>query len=133
MRFRSINIFSGEQLDGNRKKTLTERFREDSDYVLNAYLKSFKYYNNDQCISLNISCDEDISEMFIEDFWNGYPVLHIPFDMEYYDKISEGERNKFWLNVICDSIKHVGDMWKWDLEFFDNVYKGCIISLGNEI
>lgn len=101
--------------------------------MVKSYLKSFKYYNNDQCISLNISCDEDISEMFIEDFGNGYPVLHIPFDMEYYDKISGDERNKFWLNVIYDSIKHAGDVWNWDLEFFDNVYKGCIIRLGDEI
>lgn len=44
MRFRSINIYSGEQHDGNRKKQITGLLRNDSDSVVNAYLKSFKYY-----------------------------------------------------------------------------------------
>lgn len=87
MRFRSINIFSGEQHDGNRKKELTGMLRNDSECVVDAYLKSFKYYSNENCISLNISCDEDISELFVEDFVKGYPILHIPFDLESYVKI----------------------------------------------
>lgn len=89
MRFRSINIFSGEQFDGNRKKELTQMLRKDSDCVVDAYLKSFKYYNNENCISLNISCDEDINKTYIEEFSRGYPILHIPFDLEGYVQIQE--------------------------------------------
>lgn len=133
MRFRSINIFSGEQLDGNRKKALTGMFREESDYIVNVYLKSFKYYNNDQCISLNISCDEEIEEMFVEDLWKGYPVLHIPFDLECYRKIAASNKNEFWLKVVHDAVEHVGNEWNWDLMFFEKVYKECIIRLSNDI
>ncbi len=133
MRFCSINIFSGEQFDGNRKKTLTRMFREDSDYVVNAYLKSFKYYNNNQCISLNISCDEDIEEMFVEDLLRGYPVLHIPFDLECYRKIAESNKNEFWLKIVRDAVEHVGNQWNWDWMFFEDVYKKCIIRLDSDI
>ncbi len=132
MRFRSINIFSGEQHDGNRKKELTGMLQNDSERVVDTYLKSFKYYNNENCISLNISCDEDISESFVEDFVKGYPILHIPFDLESYVKIQACDRNKFWIKVVYDSIKYVSNIWNWEQAFFDDVYNKCIIQLDNE-
>ena len=117
MRFRSINIYSGEQHDGNKKKQLTGLLRNDSDSVVNAYLKSFKYYNNEKCISLNISCDEDIIEPFVEDFVKDYPVLHIPFDLESYSKMKICDKHRFWLKVVYDSIKYVSDIWNWEQAF----------------
>ena len=132
MRFCSINIFSGEQFDGNRKKELTQVLRNDSDCVVDAYLKSFKYYDNTNCVSLNISCDEDINKAFIEEFSKGYPILHIPFDLNEYIKVQECNKNKFWLNVIYDSIKYVSNVWDWEQTFFDDVYNKCLIWLENE-
>lgn len=133
MRFRSINIYSDEQHDGNRKKQITGLLRNDSDSVVNAYLKSFKYYNNGNCISLNISCDENILEPFIEDFVKGYPVLHIPFDMTTYSKIPINDKHRFWLKVIYDSIKYVSDIWNWEQAFFYDVYDKCVPEFHKEI
>lgn len=132
MRFRSINIFSGEQFDGNRKKELTHMLRKDSDCVVDAYPMSFSYYNNENCISLNISCDENISEAFIEDFVKGYPILHIPFDLDGYVQIQECDKQKFWLNVVYESIKYVSSIWDWKQSFFDDVYNKCLIRLDRE-
>ena len=133
MRFRSINIFSGEQHNGNRKKEITCMVRNDSDRVVDAYLKSLKYHNNENCISLNISCDEEIKEPFIEEFAKGYPVLHIPFDLESYVRMQACDKNGFWLEVIYDAIKYVGNIWNWEQALFDDVYNKCINQLGNEI
>lgn len=133
MRFRSINIYSDEQHDGNRKKQITGLLRNDSDSVVNAYLKSFKDYNNGNCISLNISCDENILEPFIEDFVKGYPVLHIPFDMTTYSKIPINDKHRFWLKVIYDSIKYVSDIWNWEQAFFYDVYDKCVLEFHKEI
>jgi len=132
MRFCSINIYSGERHDGQRKKQLTKLLRHDSDRVLDAYLQCFKYYNNEKCISLNISCDEDISEWFIEEFAGGYPVLHIPFDLEAYSAIGEGDKSSFWLKTVYDCVRYVSEAWGWDNAFFDDVYERCAERLGSE-
>ena len=107
--------------------------RNDSDRVVDAYLKSLKYHNNENCISLNISCDEEIKEPFIEEFAKGYPVLHIPFDLESYVRMQACDKNGFWLEVIYDAIKYVGNIWNWEQALFDDVYNKCINQLGNEI
>ena len=132
MRFCSINIFSGEQVDGDRKKELTGLFRKDSDSVVDTYLKLLKYYDNANCISLNISCDEDTSEPFIEELAKGYPILHIPFDLDTYVQRLEAEKREFWLNTINDTIKYVCGLWKWEPSFFDALYNKCLIQLGKE-
>lgn len=129
MRFHSINIFSGEQLDGNRKKELTGMLRKDSNYVIDSYLKSFIYYNNENCISLNISCDEGIDNAFIEEFSKGYPILHIPFSLDNYIQIRECDKNKFWIDIVYDSIKYVCSIWNWEQTFFDEVYNKCLIQI----
>lgn len=129
MRFCSINIFSGEQFDGNRKKELTKKLRNESNCVVEAYLKLFKYYNNENCISLNISCDEEIDKVFIEELAKGYPILHIPFDLNDYIKTQEHDKNKFWLGVVHDSIKYVCSIWNWEHSIFDDVYDKCLIQL----
>lgn len=129
MRFCSINIHSGERHDGSRKKKLTGMLRDDSDCVVDAYLKSFKYYNNGHCISLNIACDEEIDKPFIEPFCEGYPILHIPFDLESYQKIQADNKNDFWLKVVNDSIRYVSSVWGWDDVFFDDVYNKCVARL----
>ena len=133
MRFCSLNIFSGEELDGDRKKELTKMLRNDSNCVVDAYLNSFKYYNNENCISLNISCDEELDRMFLKPSLDGYPVLHIPFDLDGYFQIKECEKNDFWLCVVRDSIKYVSSIWNWEQAFFDDVYNKCLIRLSNEV
>lgn len=129
MRFRSINIFSGEKHDGNRKKELTKMMRNDSNRIVDAYLQSFKYYDNEKCISLNISCDENINEMYIEEFSKGYPILHISFDLEEYVQMRKCDKDKFWLSVVYDSVKYVSSIWNWEMPFFENVYNKCLIRL----
>ena len=122
MRFCSINIYSGEEKDGDRKRKLTGMLRRDSDHVVDLYLQSFKYYNNDICISLNIECDEKIDTPFVEPkiLQKGYPVLHIPFDLNNYCAISD--KSSHWMKVIRDSIDYVCELWDWDKSFFDDVY-----------
>ena len=126
MRFCSINIYSGEHKDGNRKKELTKLLRNDSDLVVDAYLKSFKYYTNEKCISLNISCDEETEECFLEEIAKGYPLLHIPFDLNSYVKIPESSKDEYWLTIIRNAIEYVCNIWNWDHTFFDNVYLRCL-------
>lgn len=133
MRFCSINIFSGEQVDGNRKKELTKMFRNDSDRVVDAYLKSFKYYNNENCISLNISCDEEIDKVFIEQFLEGYPILHVPFNLNDYIKIKEKDKNAYWLGIVRNSIEYVCGIWSWERSFFEDVYSKCLIQLKDQV
>ena len=128
MRFKSINVFSGEKSDGIRKKRITRMLREDSNKILDAYLMSFKYYNNSNCISLNISFDEDLNQKYIEPF-KGYPVLHIPFDLFAYTEMTESEKIDFWLSTIRDTIDYVVNVWDWDASFFDDVYNKCLIQL----
>ncbi len=131
MRFCSINIYSGESSDGNTKKALTKMLRHDSDPVVNAYLQSFKYYDNKICISLNISCDEAIDSMFIEEFAKGYPILHMPFDLDAYLQIAECERSDFWFDAVCQCIAYVGGVWHWDAAFFEDVRHKCLLRLEN--
>lgn len=126
MRFCSINIYSGEHTDGNRKKELTKLLRNDSNIVVDAYLKSLKYYTNENCISLNISCDEDTEECFLEEIAIGYPVLHIPFDLNSYVRIPESSKGKYWLTVVRNAIEYVCNIWNWERAFFDNVYFRCL-------
>lgn len=131
MRFCSINIYSGETTDGDRKKALTGILRHDSDPVVNAYLQSFRYYDNEICISLNISCDETIDSMFIEDFAKGYPILHIPFNPDAYNQIAEQDKTSFWFNVICRCIAYVSGVWQWNQAFFEDVRQKCLLKLAN--
>ncbi len=132
MRFCSINIYSGEHTDGNIKKELTKLLRNDSNIVVDAYLKSLKYYTNENCISLNISCDEDTEGCFLEEIAKGYPVLHIPFDLDGYVKLPESSKDEYWLTVIRNAIEYVCNIWNCERAFFDNVYLGCLNILDKE-
>ena len=107
--------------------------RNDSDLVVDAYLKSFKYYINENCISLNISCDENTEECFLEEIAKGYPELHIPFDLDHYVQIPECKKSEYWLSVIQDSIKYVSNIWNWDYTFFDGVFTRCRKFLDNKM
>jgi hypothetical protein len=122
MRFCSINIYSGEDKDGDRKRKLTGMLRQDSDHVVDLYLKCFKYYNNDICISLNISCDENTDTPFVEPnmLQKGYPVLHIPIDLEKYFETTD--KSSYWEKTIFDAINYVCDLWNWDKTFFEDAY-----------
>lgn len=122
MRFNSINIYSDEDLDGDRKKEITGMLRRDSDKVVDRYLNLLKYYNNDNCKSLNIACNEIIDEPYIQPFVDGYPILHYPFDISYYKTIDNNDLYIFWLDLINDAVKYVSEKWLWDYEFFEDIY-----------
>lgn len=122
MRFDSINIYSDENQDGSRKKKITGMLRHDSDNVINTYLKLLKYYDNKQCKSLNVACNETIDEIYLQPFAKGYPIVHYPFDLSYYQSLREKEIERYWLDVIQESIRFVADKWDWDFSIFEDVY-----------
>lgn len=126
MRFNNINLYFGEPRVGARKKEITVLIRNESNRVCTGYLNVLNYYNNEQCKSLNISCDENINAIYVEPLWEGYPVLHYPFNFVQYLLLDSNENPLFWFKVIHESINYVGNLWGWDLQFFDKVYhKTC--------
>lgn len=121
MRFKSINIYSDEEKDGIKKKKITGMLRSDSNRIVDKYLVLLKYYDNDKCKSLNIACNEDINKIYLQDFAEGYPVLHYPFNLSEYEQLNF-DKDKFWLDVINNSIKYVSKKWDWDYSVFEKIY-----------
>lgn len=122
MRFNSINIYSDESKNGNRKKEITCRLRHDSNKVVDKYLELLKYYDNKQCKSLNIACNENIDEIYLQSFADGYPIVHYPLDFSYYQTLDEENIAQYWLNVIHTCIRFVADEWEWDFTIFEDIY-----------
>lgn len=122
MRFNSINIYSDENENGELKKEITIRLRLDSDNLVDKYLKLLKYYNNKQCKSLNIACNENINTIYLEQITDGYPIVHYPFDFSYYQTLEEENIAPYWLDVIHESVCFIADKWGWDFSIFENIY-----------
>lgn len=129
MRFNSINIFSDEAQDGQRKKEMTVRLRHDSDEIVDRYLKLLKYYDNEQCKSLNIACNEHIDEIYLEPFAKGYPIVHYPFDFFRYQGFDKEYIAQYWLDVIHDSICFAAGLWHWDFSRFEKIYEEMRLSM----
>ena len=131
MRFNSINIYSDENKDGSRKKAITRMLRHDSDKVIDKYLELLKYYDNKHCKSLNIACNENIDEIYLQPFADGYPVLHYPFDLSYYQTLDAESIDKYWLDIVHESIRFVADKWKWDFSIFEDIYNRVLADVYN--
>ena len=121
MRFNSINIYSDEGKDGIKRKRITCMLRSDSNGIVDKYLALLKYYDNDKCKSLNIACNEDINKIYLQYFAEGYPVLHYPLNLSEYEHL-DSNKDKFWLDVINNSIKYVSRIWDWDYSVFEKIY-----------
>lgn len=121
MRLKSINVFSGFTGDLQDTKNRTGQLRKDSQIYFE-FLKLLKYYNNENCKSLNMCCDENTKDFFVESIGNdGYPIVHIPFDYNEYKTIPEYVKNKYWLKKLDDTIQYLCELWDWDYETFSNV------------
>ncbi len=58
MRFNSINIYSAYRGSEKETKEATCMIRERSEGVCEMYIRLLHYYDNANCKSLNIACDE---------------------------------------------------------------------------
>lgn len=122
MRLNSINVFSDFIGDLQDTKNRTAQLRKDSQIYFE-FLKLLKYYNNGNCKSLNMCCDENTKDFFVESTGNdGYPIIHIPFDYNEYKTIPESVKNKYWLKKLDDTIQYLCKLWDWDYETFLNVF-----------
>lgn len=121
MRFKYINIYSSYAGSSEKTKSLTRMFRNDSAHVSELYERLMKYYDNSCCKQLNIACDINSREYYVEDLSEGFPVVHIPFDLKIYKSLKGIEISRFWLKAISDTINYVGMLWGWNLDFFKSI------------
>lgn len=121
MRFNSINIYSAYRGEESETKCITRLIRDDSAHVCDLYLRLLHYYDNNHCKSLNIACDENSKEIFLEKFYEGFPIVHIPFSLDDYKKLEGISISEYWLSVIIQAIEYVGNLWGWDLDFFESI------------
>ena len=113
MRFNNIDIRSENDSE------LTETIRSESSHIIDMYLRQLKFYDNDNCKKLNISCNEKISHPFIQSCQNGNISLQMPFHSSHFQSLSPKEKSYFYLNLIHQSILFIGKQWGWNLPYFD--------------
>ncbi len=121
MRFNNIDIYSEYNYE------LTETMRKESAHIIDMYLRLLKFYDNDHCKKLNISCNEKANRLYIRSSRNGYISLQIPFSPDKFTPLPPKEKSCFYLSLIHQSILYIGAKWGWNLRYFDFL-QSCIIS-----
>lgn len=121
MWFKFINIYSEYMGTPVETKFLTGLIRKNSAHISEMYERLMKYYDNQQCKQLNLVCDVNIDEFTLELNFDGFPKLHMPFDLNAYKALQGVEISRFWVKAISDSIEYVGTLWGWNLAFFERV------------
>ncbi len=121
MRFNKIDIHS------EYNDELTETMRKESAHIIDMYLRLLKYYDNDHCRKLNISCNEKTSRPYIRSSLNGYISLQAPFFPDQFFLLTPTGKSCFYLSLIHQSVMYIGSRWGWNLPYFTFI-QGCIIS-----
>lgn len=121
MRFNSINIYSAYRGSEKETKDATGMIRESCEGVCEMYIRLLHYYDNANCKSLNIACDESCEAPFLEHLMEGFPVVHVPFNLAEYRNMNPAVKGEFWLEIILKAIDYVGRQWDWDLKLFHEI------------
>lgn len=122
MRFNNIDIYSEYDHE------LTDMIRKESSHIIDMYLRLLKYYDNNHCKKLNISCNEKAMHPYISSLRNGYIRLHMPFCPGCFLSLPSSEKSLFYLNLISSSILYVGAQWDWNLPYFDGIRRHILAS-----
>lgn len=120
MRFNNIDIKS------ETSRELTETIRKESAHIIDMYFRLIKYFENDHCRKLNISCNDTVRYPRIVTSRNGYISLQIPFCPSELLSLSGNEKSHFYLNIIHKSVRYVGRKWGWNLQYFDFIRRTII-------
>ncbi len=101
MRLKSINVYSDFLGDPEKTKERTGELRADSDFLDYIFWHKTKYVDNAYLRQLNICCSPAAKEICISsELSEGYPQISVPFDHSAYVKMSEEEKEAYWINTV---------------------------------
>ncbi len=129
MRLKNINIYASNYRTPEETKLATGLIRNESAHISEMFERLMRYYDNENCRKLNLVCDETADRIMLEDYGNGFPIVHMPFRFKEYCALRlDIQKSCFWLDLICGAIAYVSSIWNWDMGFFDLIRERVIAS-----
>lgn len=127
MHLKSINVYSAYLGNPEKTKERTRILREEAGFLDYEFATQIKYCDNEIMKQLNISCSEEIQEMYLDEtaISFGYPKVMMPFDYKKYDILSMEKKKEFWIIKIIEIFEFLYPRMKYDRDKIDN-YIECL-------